>query len=696
MPKFKLVSSFSPTGDQPQAIDKLLENIQKGIKHQVLLGVTGSGKTFTMANIINRLNWPTLVISHNKTLAGQLYQEYRAFFPKNAAEYFVSYYDYYQPEAYIPQTDTYIEKETQINEEIDKLRLSTTTSLMTRNDVATVASVSCIYNIGSPKEYAGQIIELRPGMKLRREDLFNRLIQLQYKRADYDFKRSTFRVKGDTVDVFLAYQDLVLRLEFLADKLQRITALEPISLKTKEELSFVSIYPAKHYLTASHTFKNAIVNIKRDLASRLKELKATGKELEAYRLEQKTNYDLEMMEEMGYCNGIENYSRYFDDRKEGEPPFTLLDYFLQGPSFQRTDLDKDGPSRKHWLLIVDESHITIPQIRGMYQGDKSRKQTLIDYGFRLPSALDNRPLRFEEFLQRLDFVIYTSATPSEWELNESYRAAQAAKLACSNGLVQQLIRPTGILDPQIEIRASKGQIDNLILEIKKRVAKHERVLVTTLTKRMSEDLTDYLKDQDIKVQYLHSDVETLERSDILEDLRLGNFDVLIGINLLREGLDLPEVSLVAILDADKEGFLRSEVSLIQTMGRAARHINGKVIMYADTITGSMRKAIDEVNRRRKIQAEYNQKNQIIPQSITKPVRERLYEKEAEPSGATKYPAEEEIILEAKSKSGNCRTKQKIINLLEEQMKDAAKMLDFEKAAYLRDKILELQKAQSQK
>jgi len=689
--KFELQSLFSPTGDQPQAIDKLLENIQKGIKHQVLLGVTGSGKTFTMANIINRLNWPTLVISHNKTLAGQLYQEYRAFLPKNATEYFVSYYDYYQPEAYIPQTDTYIEKETQINDEIDKLRLSTTTSLMTRNDVATVASVSCIYNIGSPKEYGGQIIELRNGMKLRREDLFNRLIQLQYKRADYDFKRSTFRVKGDTVDVFLAYQDLVLRLEFLTDKLQQITALEPMSLKTKEKLPIFSIYPAKHYLTASHTFKNAIINIKRDLASRLKELKAQKKEMEAYRLEQKTNYDLEMMEEMGYCNGIENYSRYFDGRKEGEPPFTLLDYFGRTDLPKGPSLIKDGPFKtfkNHWLLIIDESHITIPQIRGMYQGDKSRKQTLIDYGFRLPSALDNRPLRFEEFLQRLDFVIYTSATPSVWELNKSYQAAQAVKLAGSNGLVEQLIRPTGILDPQIEIRASKGQIDNLILEIKKRAAKHERVLVTTLTKRMSEDLTDYLKDQDIKVQYLHSDVETLERSDILEDLRLGNFDVLIGINLLREGLDLPEVSLVCILDADKEGFLRSEVSLIQTMGRAARHINGKVIMYADIITGSMRKAIDEVNRRRKIQAEYNQKNQIIPQSITKPVRERLYEKEAKPSDAAKYPAEEEIILEAKTKPSS---KEKVIKLLEEQMKDAAKMLDFEKAAYLRDKIIELKK-----
>jgi len=690
VPKFKLVSSFSPTGDQPQAIDKLLENIQKGIKHQVLLGVTGSGKTFTMANIINRLNWPTLVISHNKTLAGQLYQEYRAFFPKNSCEYFVSYYDYYQPEAYIPQTDTYIEKETQINEEIDKLRLSTTTSLMTRNDVATVASVSCIYNIGSPKEYGGQIIELRVGMKLRREDLFNRLIQLQYKRADYDFKRSTFRVKGDTVDVFLAYQDLVLRLEFLADKLQRITALEPVSLKIKEELPIFSIYPAKHYLTASHTFKNAIVNIKRDLASRLKELKALGKEMEAYRLEQKTNYDLEMMEEMGYCNGIENYSRYFDGRKEGEPPFTLLDYFIKGSTSERFHLHEGGTFKEenHWLLIVDESHITIPQIRGMYQGDKSRKQTLIDYGFRLPSALDNRPLRFEEFLQRLDFVIYTSATPSVWELNESYQAARAAKSIANNGLVEQLIRPTGILDPQIEIRASRGQIDNLILEIKKRVAKKERVLVTTLTKRMSEDLTDFLKDQDIKVQYLHSDVETLERSDILEDLRLGNFDVLIGINLLREGLDLPEVSLVCILDADKEGFLRSEVSLIQTMGRAARHINGKVIMYADTITGSMRKAIDEVNRRRKIQEEYNLKHQIIPQSIIKPVRERLYEKEAKASDAAKYPAEEEIILEAKTKPS---AKEKIIKLLEEQMKDAAKMLDFEKAAYLRDKVIELQR-----
>lgn len=693
MEKFELVSDFAATGDQPKAIEKLVENIKKSAQQQVLLGVTGSGKTFTMANVIAALNWPTLVISHNKTLAAQLYQEYRAFFPKNAVEYFVSYYDYYQPESYIPQTDTYIEKETEINEEIDKLRLSATTSLMTRRDVVVVASVSCIYNLGSPAEYGRQIIEVRSGMKLRREDLFVRLTQIQYRRADYDFKRSTFRVKGDTVDVFPGYMDNPIRLEFLEEKLIKIWVLHPVTHKYLEELQIFSIYPAKHYLAAQTRVKNAVKEIRQDLALRLEELRKIKKDIEAYRLEQRTNYDLEMIEEVGYCNGIENYSRYFDGRKAGQAPFSLLDYFGRRDLPEGTSFGKDTPSRNRWLLIVDESHITIPQVRGMYFGDRSRKQTLIDYGFRLPSALDNRPLRFEEFLQRIDTAVYTSATPAEWEINEAGKSAKNLNLA-GRGVVEQLIRPTGILDPAIEVRGTRGQIENLVLEIKSRVAKKERVLVTTLTKRMAEDLTQFLLEQDIKVQYLHSDVVTLERSDILEDLRSGHFDVIVGINLLREGLDLPEVSLVVILDADKEGFLRSDVSLIQTMGRAARHINGRVLMFADTITGSMRRAIDEISRRRKIQDEYNQKNQIKPQSIVKPVRERIYDKPQGEKIVSRPEGLEGLDEIIGSIEGKPTAKQKLIKRLENEMKESAKALDFEKAAYLRDKISELGKTQS--
>jgi excinuclease ABC subunit B len=602
MPKFNLKAEFNPTGDQPQAIAELVSGLKSGKKHQTLLGVTGSGKTYTIANVIEQVQRPTLVISHNKTLAAQLYQEFRDFFPDNAVSYFVSYYDYYQPEAYIPKTDTYIEKETDINDEIDKLRLSATANLLTRKDVIVVASVSCIYNLGSPVEYGRYILEIIEGQLIDKNTVLSRLADLQYERNDYEVKRGAWQMKGETLIIYPAYVDYCLKLVLLDNKIESMTRVDPVSLELisdprpspKREV----IYPSKHYLTNPMTQKSAIRQIKHDLDLRLKEFKAAGKLVEAFRLEQKVNYDLDMIESLGFVNGIENYSRYFDGRNPGDPPFSLLDYFP-----------------KDFLVVIDESHMTIPQIRGMYNGDQSRKQTLIDYGFRLPAAIDNRPLKFLEFEQRVPQAIYVSATPNEWELSQS-----------GNKPVEQLIRPTGIFDPAITIRKSQGQIKDLVKEIENRVKNKQRVLVTTLTKKNSEALTEYLAKLNIKVQYLHSDVKTLERSDILDELRSGKYDVLIGINLLREGLDLPEVSLVAILDADKEGFLRSETSLIQTMGRAARHLDGQVIMYADKTTGSMDRAIKEVTRRRNIQIEYNKEHHIDPKSIVKPIRDRMLKK----------------------------------------------------------------------
>lgn len=653
MAKFQIVSSFKPTGDQPQAVNKLVAGLNSGIKHQVLLGVTGSGKTFTMANVIQAMQKPTLIISHNKTLAGQLAQEFKSIFPKNAVEYFVSYYDYYQPEAYIPGSDTYIEKETQINGEIEKLRLSATTSLVTRRDVVVVASVSAIYNLGSPKEYIGATMELKEEVRIGFETVKKMLQKMFYTRNDVDFKRSTYRVKGDTLDIFPAYSEQALRLQFLGDKIEKLSFLDPLTGSFAPTPQTITLYPAKHYITPEARLKPALKQIERDLVARVKSLEKNGKMLEAQRLEQRTNYDLEMIKQYGFCNGIENYSRYFEGRNSGEPPYTLIEYFP-----------------KDFLLIIDESHITLPQIRGMYNGDRSRKQTLVEFGFRLPSALDNRPLKFDEFQRKINQAIYVSATPEEYELS----------LAGTN-VAEQLVRPTGILDPKTTVKPSTGQIPDVIKEIGSRVRSHERVLVTTLTKRMAEDLTDYLKEKSTKVEYLHSDIETLKRSDILQSLRLGEFDVLVGINLLREGLDLPEVSLVVILDADKEGFLRSRTALIQTMGRAARHIKGEVIMYADTITKSMKAAIDEVNRRRKYQEAYNKKHNITPVSIQKDLRERLIEKVEE--------LDKEAGRELNIDQIPASEREKMIKFLEEQMNQASAMLDFEEAARLRDQIKEL-------
>ena len=655
--KFKLKSDFKPTGDQPQAIEQLTKSIEKNNKHQVLLGVTGSGKTFTMANVIQNLQRPTLVISHNKTLAGQLYQEFRDFFPDNAVSYFVSYYDYYQPEAYIPQSDTYIEKEVEINEEIDKLRLAATTNLLTRKDVIVVASVSCIYNIGSPLEYGKFILELKPGVKIGQKEILLRLTDLQYERNDYGFNRGTFRVRGEDIDLFPAYLDNGVRFKLDNNKITSILEFDPMTGDITQALEGTVIYPAKHYMTNPQTYKDVFPQIKNDLALRVSELKASGKILEAHRLSQKTNYDLEMIQEIGYVNGIENYSRYFDGRKKGEAPYTLLNYFKECSA--------------DWLTIIDESHITVPQIRGMYNGDRARKQTLIDYGFRLPSALDNRPLKYEEFMQRINQNVYVSATPNDYEISLSIE---------SGGVTEQLIRPTGLIDPTISIRPTKGQVEDLINEIQKRVKKKQRVLVTTLTKRMAEDLSSYLEERDIKVSYLHSDIETLERQDVLDRLRLGEYDVLVGINLLREGLDLPEVSLVAILDADKEGFLRSKTSLIQTMGRAARHLEAEVIMYADNITGSMDGAIKEVERRRDIQLAYNKKHHITPKGIEKSVRAKLVEeqKEKEEMNYLLTLSKKEVILPDE--------KERLIKNLTKEMKKAASELDFETATILRDQI----------
>jgi excinuclease ABC subunit B len=652
MPNFELVSDFGMTGDQPQAVDKLVEGLNKNYKHQTLLGVTGSGKTFTMANVIARARRPALVISHNKTLAAQLYTEFKEFFPHNAVEYFVSYYDYYQPEAYIPQTDLYIEKDADINDEIDKLRHAATRALFERRDVVIVASVSCIYGLGSPEEYHSFVLSLKRGGNYNRYKLLHTLVDMQYERNDIDFTRGKFRIRGDTLEVQPAYEELALRLEFFGDEVERIVEIDPLTGEIVAQLESVDIYPAKHFVTSQDKLLRAIETIRQELEERLKELKQQGKVLEASRLESRTNYDLEMLKEAGYCAGVENYSRHLSARPPGSPPWTLLDYFPDD-----------------FLLFLDESHMTIPQLHGMYHGDRSRKETLVEYGFRLPSALDNRPLNFDEFQQRVKQAVYISATPRPYEYEHSQQ------------IVEQLVRPTGLLEPTVEIKPTKGQIDDLMDEIKKRVEKGERCLVTTLTKRMAEELADYLIEMGIKTHYLHSEIVTLERVEILRDLRLGVYDVVVGINLLREGLDLPEVSLVAILDADKEGYLRSQGALIQTMGRAARHVDGHVIMYADIITTSMDNAMKETQRRRQIQEVYNKEHGITPQGIRKAIKDitervRVVAETRTPYVATPI-AKEDVI--------------RLIKELESQIKTAARNLEFEKAALLRDRILELRK-----
>ncbi len=660
--KFKIESDYKPSGDQPEAIEKLTKSINMNNRHQVLLGVTGSGKTFTMANVIQNLQRPTLIISHNKTLAGQLYQEMRDFFPNNAVSYFVSYYDYYQPEAYLPSTDTYIEKESETNEELDKLRLSATTNLLTRKDVVVIASVSCIYNIGSPIEYGKFILQLKPGVQTTQKSIMTRLSDLQYGRNDYGFQRGTFRIRGEDIDLFPAYSDLGLKIEIQNDRVTKLSEFDPLTGKILQILDKGVVYPAKHYMTDPMQYKDVFGQIKRDLDLREKELKDQGKLIEAQRLRQRTTYDLEMIQEVGFVNGIENYSRYFDGRKPGDPPYSLLDYM--------------EACSKDFLTIIDESHMTVPQIRGMYNGDRARKQMLIDYGFRLPSALDNRPLKFEEVMQRVGQIAYVSATPDEYELSLATEEKDA--------VVEQLVRPTGLVDPEIVIKPSEGQITDLINEIRERVKNHQRVLVNTLTKRMSEDLASYLAEQEISVSYLHSDVETLERQDELDRLRSGHYDVLVGINLLREGLDLPEVSLVAILDADKEGFLRSRTSLIQIMGRAARNENSKVIMYADNITGSMKEAMEEVERRRKVQLEYNKKHKITPKTIQKAIRARLVEQEKEDLKSAHF------FLKLKEKDVLMPDERDhLVKQIRKEMQQAAKELDFETAAILRDQLRSL-------
>ncbi len=656
MPDFKLRSEFVPKGDQPEAIDALVEGVLKGYKDQVLLGVTGSGKTFTIANVVARLNRPTLVISHNKTLAAQLASEFKSFFPDNAVEYFVSYYDYYQPEAYVPQTDTYIEKDATINDEIDKLRHSATCALFERRDVLVVASVSCIYGLGSPEDYRDLVLSLRKGMVKDRQAILRRLVDIQYTRNDIDFQRGTFRVRGDVVEIYPAgATDKAVRVELFGDEIERLVEFDVLTGKPLAEMNHVAIYPASHYVVGEDKKQRAISAIEEELEERLKELRDAGKILEAYRLEMRTRHDLEMLSQLGYCPGIENYSRHLTGRAPGEPPYTLLDFFP-----------------KDFLVIIDESHVTVPQIRAMYEGDRSRKTTLVEYGFRLPSALDNRPLTFEEFEARIGQTIYVSATPASYELRKARQ------------VVEQVVRPTGLLDPEVEVRPTKGQIDDLVAEIRRVVARKERVLVTTLTKRMAEDLTDYLRDIGIKVRYMHSDVETLERMEIIRDLRLGRFDVLVGINLLREGLDLPEVSLVCILDADKEGFLRSETSLIQTIGRAARNVNGKVIMYADMVTGSMRRAIDETYRRRKKQEEYNKKHGITPATVEKAVRDVIQSQRPVESQEKYYWADTDL------KDVPKRAIPGLIERLRKEMKQASRDLEFERAALLRDMIFELE------
>lgn len=651
--QFEIVSAYSPQGDQPVAIEKLVEGINSGKKKQVLLGATGTGKTFTISNVIKEVQKPTLVMAHNKTLAGQLYSELKDFFPNNAVEYFVSYYDYYQPEAYVPQTDTFIEKDAQINDEIDKLRHSATSALFERDDVIIVASVSCIYGLGSPKEYRELVVSLRVGMEKDRNQLLRELVDVQYGRNDIDFKRGTFRVRGDVVEIFPASLDEhCIRIEFFGDEIDRIREVNALTGEVLAERDHVAIFPASHFVTREEKMKVAIENIEKELEERLKELNDNGKLLEAQRIEQRTRYDLEMMREMGFCSGIENYSRHLTLRPAGATPYTLLDYFP-----------------KDFLIVMDESHVSVPQVRAMYNGDQARKQVLVDHGFRLPSALDNRPLTFDEFEEKTNQVIYVSATPGPYELEQSPE------------VIEQIIRPTGLLDPPIDIRPIEGQIDDLLGEIQDRIAKNERVLITTLTKKMSEDLTDYLKDVGIKVNYLHSEIKTLERIEIIRDLRLGKFDVLVGINLLREGLDIPEVSLVAILDADKEGFLRSERSLIQTIGRAARNENGRVIMYADRITKSMGIAIEETKRRRSIQEAYNEEHGITPKTIQKGVRDVIR--------ATTAAEETETYEATPAKKMTKKEREKTIAKMEAEMKEAAKALDFERAAELRDLLLEL-------
>ncbi|HDR7735377.1 TPA: excinuclease ABC subunit B [Bacillus thuringiensis] len=651
--QFEIISAYSPQGDQPVAIEKLVEGINSGKKKQVLLGATGTGKTFTISNVIKEVQKPTLVMAHNKTLAGQLYSELKDFFPNNAVEYFVSYYDYYQPEAYVPQTDTFIEKDAQINDEIDKLRHSATSALFERDDVIIVASVSCIYGLGSPEEYRELVVSLRVGMEKDRNQLLRELVDVQYGRNDIDFKRGTFRVRGDVVEIFPASLDEhCIRIEFFGDEIDRIREVNALTGEVLAERDHVAIFPASHFVTREEKMKVAIENIEKELEERLKELNDNGKLLEAQRIEQRTRYDLEMMREMGFCSGIENYSRHLTLRPAGATPYTLLDYFPED-----------------FLIVMDESHVSVPQVRAMYNGDQARKQVLVDHGFRLPSALDNRPLMFDEFEEKTNQVIYVSATPGPYELEQSPE------------VIEQIIRPTGLLDPPIDIRPIEGQIDDLLGEIQDRIAKNERVLITTLTKKMSEDLTDYLKDVGIKVNYLHSEIKTLERIEIIRDLRLGKFDVLVGINLLREGLDIPEVSLVAILDADKEGFLRSERSLIQTIGRAARNENGRVIMYADRITRSMGIAIEETQRRRTIQEAYNKEHGITPKTIQKGVRDVIR--------ATTTAEETETYEATPAKKMTKKEREKTIAKMEAEMKEAAKALDFERAAELRDLLLEL-------
>lgn len=655
---FELVSKFKPTGDQPEAIQQLTDGIEAGEKAQILLGATGTGKTFTISNVIANVNKPTLILSHNKTLAGQLYGEMKEFFPNNAVEYFVSYYDYYQPEAYVPSSDTYIEKDASVNDEIDQLRHSATSSLIERNDVIVVASVSSIFGLGSPAEYQNHVVSLRIGQEISRNRLLRELVLIRYDRNDIDFQRDRFRVRGDVVEIFPASrEERALRIEFFGDEIDRIREVDALTGEVLGDREHISIFPATHFMTSEETMDIALPEIEADMQKQVAKFTKEGKLLEAQRIQQRTTYDIEMMREMGYTNGIENYSRYMDRRKPGEPPYTLLDFFP-----------------KDFLLIVDESHQTMPQVRGMYNGDKARKEMLIDYGFRLPSALDNRPLKLVEFEQHVHQVIYMSATPGPYE--------EAQTL----DVVQQIIRPTGLLDPTIEVRPVMGQIDDLIGEINARVEKNERVLVTTLTKKMSEDLTDYLKDAGLKVKYLHSDIKTLERTEIIRDLRLSKFDVLVGINLLREGLDIPEVSLVAILDADKEGFLRNERSLIQTIGRAARNANGAVIMYADTVTDSMQAAITETKRRRTIQESYNQEHGITPKTIIKPIREAISAvkpvEDAQEDQSAEFTEQDFVQL---SKADQ----QKMLDDLNEQMRSAAKRLDFEQAAILRDTVMEL-------
>lgn len=654
--EFDLVSKYQPAGDQPEAIHQLVDGVVGGKKAQILLGATGTGKTYTISNLIKEVNKPTLIIAHNKTLAGQLYGEFKDFFPNNAVEYFVSYYDYYQPEAYVPSSDTYIEKDSSVNDEIDKLRHSATSSLLERNDVIVVASVSCIFGLGSPIEYARQVVSLRVGMEKSRDQLLKELIEIQFERNDIDFQRGRFRVRGDVVEIFPASRDeRALRIEFFGDEIDRIREVDALTGEIMSDTEHVSIFPATHFVTNEDHMEHAIASIQSELDERLKVLRAENKLLEAQRLEQRTNYDIEMMREMGYTSGIENYSRHMDGRKEGEPPYTLLDFFPDD-----------------FLIVIDESHVTMPQVRGMYNGDRARKQMLVDFGFRLPSALDNRPLRLEEFEKHVNQIVYVSATPGPYEYDQT------------DTVIQQIIRPTGLLDPVIEVRPIMGQIDDLVGEINERVERNERVFVTTLTKKMSEDLTDYFKELGIKVKYLHSDIKTLERTEIIRDLRLGEFDVLVGINLLREGLDVPEVSLVAILDADKEGFLRSERSLVQTIGRAARNSEGKVIMYADKMTDSMQRAIDETARRRSIQEAYNEEHGIVPKTIIKEIRDLIaITKVAEETGEYTATSYEELSREEKAT---------LLLKLEKEMKDAAKALDFETAATLRDTILELKAA----